>query len=232
MTIIRELADSIHLLAEIVQDTRELAKAINDGREYLTRQHPEAKNDLSNMLSEMQTTVEGLASVTSVVTGFRFTTKGAAVDFEPARFNRYVIDQKEKVTSLRGKISKLKGSCDKVGQARDKLNELAGDKNDWTAMFRLFSSKRREMDARLASSLSNFYADDQRMLDLIETVLHLSEVALSEADEALGPAGTASPDSIGTAAAVLGVYSAAFKQSEADLTALVETLQDSVKALR
>jgi predicted component of type VI protein secretion system len=232
VTIVREMADAIHLLADLVRDTQELTKAINDGRGYLAREHPEAKKDLAEMLSQMQTTVEGLADVTSVVTGFRFTTTGAAVDFEPARFNKYVIAQKKKVTTLRGKISKLKGSCGKVGKARDKLNDLAGDKSDWAAMFRLFGKRRREMNTRLAGSLSNYYADDQRMIELIETILNLSQAALNEADEALGPAGMASPYSVGTAAAVLNVYAAAFKQSEADLAALVKTLEGSVDALR
>ena len=103
----------------------------------------------------------------------------------------------------------------------------AGDKSDWGAMFRLFGKRRREMDTRLAGSLSNYYADDQGMIGLIETILNLSQAALNEADEALGPAGMASP-----AAAVLSVYAAAFKQSEADLAALVTTLEGSVDALR
>ena len=113
MTVVNELADAIHLLAELVRDTRELADAVEDGQKFLAHEHPEAKRDLAEVLSQMQTTVEGLAGVTSVVTGFRFTTTGAAVDFEPRRFNTYVIAQKEKVAGLRGNIGNLKGSCEK-----------------------------------------------------------------------------------------------------------------------
>lgn len=167
--------------------------------------------------------------MTSVVTGFRFTTTGAAVDFEPSRFNKYVIAQKERVAALRGNIRELKGSCGKV---RDKLNMLAGDKTDWTAMFRLFGSERREMNSQLAGALSMFYADDQRMIDLIVQILDLSQAALAEADEALGPPGMAAPYNVESAAAVLNVYAAAFTESEANLTALVMTLEDSVDALR
>jgi hypothetical protein len=232
VTIVREMADAINLLADLVRNTRELTKAINDGRDYLASQHPDAKKDLAEMLTEMQRTVEGLADVTSVVTGFRFTTAGAAVDFEPARFNKYVITQKKKVTKLRGNISILKGSSGKVGKARDKLNELAGDKRDWTAMFRLFGTRRRQMDTRLAGTLSNFYADDQRIIELIETILKLSQAVLKEADKALGPAGMASPDQVRTAAAVLNIYADAFKQSEADLEGLIKTLEESVDALK
>ena len=183
------------------------------------------------MLSEMQRSVEGLASATSVVTGFRFTSKGTDVDREPARFNDYVIEKKTEVAKLRGNIRELKGSCEKVRESRDKLNEIAGDRNDWAAMFRLLSSKRHKRDAELADALSTFYADDQRMIELIERILNLSQTALDEADAALGPAGTALPDNVGSAAAVLTVYSAAFKQSEAKLSGLVETLRESARAL-
>lgn len=99
-------------------------------------------------------------------------------------------------------------------------------------MFRLFGKQRREMNIRLASQLSLFYADDQQILEVITGILDLSQAALDEADEALGPAGTASPYNVGTAAAVLNVYAAAFKQTESDLAALVKTLENSVDALR
>lgn len=231
MTLVRDMADAVHTLAEVIRDTRELAEAVRDGRKFLAREHPKAKGDLVTMLSQMQTTVEGLARVTAVVTGFRFTTRGAAVAFEPARFNAYVIEQKTHVASLRGDIRKLKGSCDKIREARDKLNEMAGNRNDWTAMFRLFGAERREMNTRLAGTLSEFYADDQHMIGLITQILKLSQAALTEADVALGPAGTASPGNVEIAAEVLNVYAGVFKESEARLAALVKTLEDAVDAL-
>jgi hypothetical protein len=46
------------------------------------------------------------------------------------------------------------------------------------------------------------------------------------------PRQTASPYNVEAAAAVLGVYAAVFKQSEAELSALVKTLENSVAALR
>ena len=99
-------------------------------------------------------------------------------------------------------------------------------------MFRLFGNNRRTMNTRLGQALSTFYADDQRIVELFTRILDSIRAALVEADEALGPAGTASPDRVGAAAAVLNVYAAAFKQSEADLTALVRTLEGSAAAFR
>jgi hypothetical protein len=121
MTIARDVADAIHLLAELVRDTRELADAIGDGRKFLTREHPEAKADLVEMVTQMQATVEGLAEVTSVVTGFRFTTKGAAVDFEPARFNKYVIAQKKEGDRIPGQHKQTGASGYRMGVVRHRV---------------------------------------------------------------------------------------------------------------
>ena len=35
MTLVRELADGLNLIAEVVQNTQSLVKAIRDGHEYL-----------------------------------------------------------------------------------------------------------------------------------------------------------------------------------------------------
>ncbi|HEY6661841.1 MAG TPA: hypothetical protein VIZ66_02855 [Sphingomicrobium sp.] len=225
------MADAVQLLADLVKNTRELAQAVQDGREYFVRQHPEAKASLVQMLTEMQTTVEGLARVTSVVTGFRFTTDGAARDFEPSRFNTYVISQSEKVAKLRGDLRKLKGSCSNIRDARDKLNDLAGGQGDWAAMFRLFGKSRRARDNELARALSNFYADDRRMIEAIEKILKLSETALEEANAALGPPGHASTYNAEKAAAVLNVYGLVFNDSGKQLDALVKTLEDTADKL-
>jgi hypothetical protein len=219
------------MLADVVSNTRELAKAVKDGRKFLSREHPEAKKDLLVLLSQMQLTVEGLADVTAVVTGFRFTVEGGDLDRQPARFNDYVVEQKKKIAELQGRIRELKGSSNKIREARDKLNEIGGDRSDWTAMFRLFDADRRELSTKLAGMLSNFYADDQRMLELIKNILSLSQSALAEADEALGPAGTASPQNVRIAATVLNIYADAFKQSEEGLSTLVKKLEDAVDAL-
>jgi hypothetical protein len=56
VTVVLELVDAVHKLSEVTKDTRELAKAVQDGRKFLAREHPEAKADLVEMLSQMQTT--------------------------------------------------------------------------------------------------------------------------------------------------------------------------------
>lgn len=97
--------------------------------------------------------------------------------------------------------------------------------------FDFFCKARSEMDSILAGNLSNFYADDQRIIEQFTSILKLSPTALKDANKALGPAGSASPDNVGAAADVLHVYASAFEQSEAELTELSDTLRDAVQIL-
>ena len=72
MTLVREIADTTALLGEVVRNTRELLKAVNDGQAYLASKHPDAAKDFGKLLGQMQLAVEGLAEVTKVVSNFRF----------------------------------------------------------------------------------------------------------------------------------------------------------------
>ncbi len=84
MALVSEVADVIRMLADIVKNTRGIVDAVNDGRKFLASRHPEAQQDFSDLLGQMQRTVEGLAEVTKVISGFRFVSDGGTVDRETA----------------------------------------------------------------------------------------------------------------------------------------------------
>jgi hypothetical protein len=229
--VIRDIADLLHGLAELVRDTRDLTEAVKDGRKFLAREHPEAKAAIVELLAQMRTTIVGLAGVTALITSFRFTDAAGASASEAARFNNHMIAQKERLARLRNDIRQLKGNCDSVRRSRDKLNALAGDPGGWSAMFRLFGVERQQREQELASTLSQFYADDQHMIILVERVLDMAMQALSEADAVFGPPAMADPNQVGAAAAVLGVYAAAFGTTEHDLESLANSMDDAIQSL-
>jgi hypothetical protein len=70
--LVSEIAVVLQQPADVVKNTREIVEAVNDGRKFLASRHPEAKQDLSDLIGQMQLTIEGLAEVTSVISGFRF----------------------------------------------------------------------------------------------------------------------------------------------------------------
>jgi hypothetical protein len=118
MVLVTEVADVVRTLADVVRNTREIVDAVNDGRKFLAAKHPEAQKDFAELLSQMQLTVEGLAEVTKVISGFRFVTDMRTLDRdtadrELARFNDYVIEQKADIARLKNRIRELKADCEK-----------------------------------------------------------------------------------------------------------------------
>jgi hypothetical protein len=225
MALVREVAEAVKLLSDVVQSTRKMVEAVNDGKKFLEAKHPRAKKEFAELLLQMQSTVEGLADVTGVISRFRFTA-GRAADMEPVRFNNYVIDEEKKVVALRGRIQELRADCKRVRVLRDALN-AQGETKDWTSMWDLLGDKAAKRAIELATTLSNFYADDQAMINVIERMLRMAEQALEDVSDALAPAGTAYPANVPTATAVLNTYSAAFKQPKRDLDRLVNALSEA-----
>jgi hypothetical protein len=160
MPLVREVADLVKLLGDVVKSTCEIINAVNDGREYLKRYYPDAQEDLTNLLQQMQRAIVGLAKVTKVISRFRFSVVGDSVDRTTAdrdlkRFNDYVIAQDEEVSSLRGTICDLKADCEKVRKLRDKLDAQTKTRAHGT-MFGLLGSRGTKAGSRTALRTQQF----------------------------------------------------------------------------
>jgi hypothetical protein len=236
MPLVSEVADLIKKLGDVVKSTREIVEAVNDGRKFLKLRYPDAQPDLINLLNQMQQAIEGLARVTRVVSSFRFvfdgtTTNRPTADRELSRFNDYVIAQREDVATLKGQIRQLKADCDRVRVLRDKLDAHTKSRS-WGSMFELFGTKAKRRSLELHGSLSNFYADDQRMIELLTETLKLAEGALQEVVESLGPPGIADPYRVPAAAAILMTYSRLFEDPQNELNRLADELSAARSALQ
>ena len=232
MTIVREIADAVGMLAQIVDNTRSIVKAVDDGREYLARRYPDAAEEFAELLDQMQITVEGLAEATSVMSGFRFVVGSrSTAEKDLQSFRNYVIAQEAKVVSLRGQIRKLKADCDKIRGLRDDL-EARRDDGTWSSMFGLLGMRKSARRDDLAGAISGFYADDQAMIYEVERLLDLSQRALAEVEEALGPPGHALAHNVPTAARMLGFYSQAFREPQQQLQQLLDALHQTAAELR
>lgn len=232
MSIIKDVAEALGELTELIENTRSIIKAINDGREYLARQYPDASGDFSELLRQMQVTVEGLAEVTGVVQSFRFTIGSrTAAERSLERFNKHLIKHNAKVTTLRGKSRKLKTDCNKIRVLRDKLNERSSGQS-WSRMFSLLGLKAGQRRDKLASTIGNFYADDLRMIDVIEDTLRLAKRALADVDRSLGKPGEANPCNVPRAAGMLAIYSDMFSEPHQKLQDLANKLGDAANSLQ
>lgn len=235
MTMIKEVADTVKLIGDVVKSTREVVDAVNDGRKFLAAKHPEATQDFIDLLGQMQTAIEGLADVTKVVSAFRFERQGGslnvAAEGELARFNDYVIQQRKDITALQNRLRDLKANCDKVRMLRDKLDASTTSRS-YGSLFSLFGKKAQQRSLELASSIGEFYADDQQMIQLLRRTLQLAEDAIKDVENALGPPGTANPHNLPAAAALLGTYAVMFEKPHAELHSLADALSDARIALR
>jgi hypothetical protein len=225
------IADAVALLAGVIRNTRELVRAVQDGRAFLQKHHPDAGPLFAELLSQMSLTLVGLAEVTKVVTAFRFVASDTGADRELARFNDYVVERKAKVAELRRNIRRLKGSSGKVVALSEKLDAQA-DSPGWGSMFGLLGDKARRRSAELADALQTFYGADERLVEAIEQMLAIDEAALADVEDALGPAGMYRPEGVTIAAARLHTYAAAFREPQAELDELVEEIGDQVDALK
>lgn len=235
MLSVKDIADSIKLLGDLVKNTREIMKAVTDGRAYLKRYYPDAQGVLRELLEQMQRAIEGLVNVTQVFSSFRFVTLGDSIDPKTASRDlanliKHLMAQRGEISKLKGQLRTLKADCDRVRELRDDLDARSKSKR-WGSMFELLGLKSTKQAQKMASALSQFYADDQRMLEMLKRNLKLAEKALAEVESSLGPPGKANAYNVPTAAGVLGAYATLFQQAHGDLESLADGMHDAWKAL-
>lgn len=231
MSVVKEVADAIKIIGDVVKSTREMINAVNDGKKFLASRYPQTKKDFSDLIEQMRTAVQGLAEVTKVLSGFRFVVAPPSdatgtAQRELARFNEHVIAQRGKIDSLRNEIRKLKADCQKVEALRQKL-DASSETPGWGTMFGLLGAKAKERSAEMVSNLHSFYGSDEHMIDLIRSMLALAESGMREVQAQLGPPGMADPANLALAARMLGVYAVAFDEPYRQLNELADELSDA-----
>jgi hypothetical protein len=235
MVSVRDVADVLKMLGDVVKSTREIVNAVNDGKDYLKTRFPDAQGDLVALLTQMRLTIVGLAEVAKVISAFRFAYDSENVNLdnatrELARFNNYIIAQEVLVARLKSNISRLKAKCDKVRKLRDKLDARTKTR-EWGSMFGLLGKKAKKRSFELHGTLSNFYADDQRMIAHITAILDLAELAIEDVNNSLGPPGSANPYYVPAAASLLGFYATLFETPKVQLNKLAADLEATTAAL-
>jgi len=232
MSTVKDVAELLSQLAKIVKDTHSILKAITDGKEYLKRRFPSSSSDFSQLLLQMQITMEGLAKVTAVAQNFRFTMgSDEAKERDLARFNNHVIKHQKQVELLRDDIKSLKNDCDEIRKIRDELTDKKKG-SSWSRMFGLVGLRASRKRDELTSAISNFYADDQAMIYIFEEALKLTDSALREVNEELGPPGHAYVGNVPNAARILGVYADLFEGPHAALRVLADELGKAAETLK
>jgi hypothetical protein len=231
MSIVKEAAEALKAVAEGIEHIRTVAKAVSDGKDYLKLKHPEIKNDLVLMCAEMENTCIGVAAASAILTHFKFTVAGSAVDSEPVRFNQHLVDHKEKAAHVTSSLHSLRGHCHVIEHHVEELRKRAGSLN-LDHLLLLFGIDSTERDQRVEAALQNIYNEEMQAYQLVTELSKALRLALDDVSNALGPKGMMLPANVPVAAALLGEYADAFGALESLSNYIALDLQQSIDALQ
>jgi hypothetical protein len=230
MGIIKQVAEALKDVAEGIDHIRTVAKAVRDGRDYLKLTYPEVQQDLAVMCAEMRNTSIAVAAASAILTHFRFTVAGSALDTEPARFNEHLIAHKEKAALVSTSLRALRGHCHVIEQHVDQLRKRANTMN-LSRLLLLFGLDSAERDWQVAAALKDIYDEEMQGYRLVGRLSISLQLAIDDVAKALGAPGTALPANVPAAAALLGEYADAFSALETTSNYLVLDLQESIDVL-
>jgi poly-gamma-glutamate capsule biosynthesis protein CapA/YwtB (metallophosphatase superfamily) len=229
MPVIAEVREAVGLLAKLVEDTRTLLAALEDGRKYLQAKHPDAAGRVADVLEQMRFTVAGTVSVTRVVLDFDFSLGGSADDkSELARFNNHLIAAGKDIATKDADVSRLRGSCERIRALQWELQERAGNRPWWA----LLGDKAGQQADQLSKTMERLYLNDDAMATQVTKVLEAGDAALQAVREALrgsdvGPR----VEHIPVAQQVLREQADEFAPVIKDLKTLRDRFSDEIRAL-
>jgi hypothetical protein len=231
MSLIKEAIDAIKGVAEGIEHIQTIAKAIREGRDYVKQKDPEINKDLAAMCTEMRNTLTGIAAASAVLTHFRFTISGSAVDSEPRAFNNHLIAHKEMAEKARQSLHAMRGHCHVIEKHAERLRKRAGSLSPLRLLL-LFGIDSAKRDMEIAESLKFIYDEEQQSYRVAEQLNEALHIALNEISKALGPSGSMLPVNVPVAAALLGEYADAFSRLESTSNYLAFDLQQSIETLQ
>jgi hypothetical protein len=231
MGIIKEVTEAPKDVAEGIDHIRTLANAVRDGRDYFKLKHPDIQQDLAKMCVEMRNTSTAVAAASAVLTHFRFTVAGIALDTEPARFNDHLIAHKEKAALVSTSLHAMRGHCHIIKEHVDKLSAKAQSMSLGRLLL-LFGLDSAERDRQVAKALQNIYDEEMQGYRLVTQLSVALRLALDDVAAKLGPAGSMLPANVPVSAALLGEYADAFSSLETTSNDLAHDLQESIDALQ
>jgi hypothetical protein len=230
MTIIKEVADGIKLVADGIENVRNIYSSINDSRAYLEMKHPDVRDDVAAMCVEMRKTLQAIAAASSIITHFKFNVSSQEIAHEPTRFNDYFIEHKVQARNVQNQISSLRGHCSKIQEHAERLEDKA-QKARLANMFKLFGFDTKEREQKLADGLAYVYDEESQIHAAVWNLGWIVTLSLDEINKKLGPPGVMDAKNVPAAAKLLGEYAEVFSELEANANFAALQLQRLVDEL-
>jgi hypothetical protein len=230
MGMIKDVLDCLKTVADGIKQIQTVAQAVRDGKDFLKAKHPEIRSDVVAMCSELRNTCTAVAAASAVLTHFRFTVAGSALETEPARFNNHLIAHKEKAALVSQSLQAMRGHCHAIEVHVDRLRQRAKSLN-FDKMLLLFGVNSAARDQEVAEALQKIYDEEMQGYLLVGQLSKALQGSLADIANSLGPSGSMLPANVPRAAALLGEYADAFSVLESTSNFLALDLQQAIDAL-
>ena len=195
-------------LSRIRADIGEINRSINNidviidsatnGREFLSNNYPDTKEDLIAMLIEMDKTVNGLAAGCSIITHFAFVV-GDNQNLQ--RYLRQYEISRDLSSQLNRQLDILRGSCRAI---REHADRIASDAHV-PSLFHALGIRPAQDLEKLILALNEIYDEESHNYLAISRMGHVVELTLRDIKDSLG--NPMDPQNIPDASILLQKYS-------------------------
>jgi hypothetical protein len=227
---LKDVIDGLKLVADGIKNVKTIAEAVRSGKDYLKSNHPDVKNDLRAMITELGKSMFVIKRASAVLTNFRFAITTDTRGSELARFNDYFIQSKTEAQHLRNNIEDLRSHCSRIREYGEKISGSA-TATGFNKVFELLGLKSPERERKLGKQLGELAHEDFNVANSAEQMLECLEWALRDIQNALGVGGSMYPQNIPDACALLGQYGPEFDILEEQAALAVKDIRELAKDL-
>lgn len=227
MSTLKNVLDGIEAVSNSIDNIGKIIEAVRSGQGYLEKRYKEAKNDIREILEEMNKTLITMSSATSIVTHFSFVDDPSRYATDLREFNNRIVDCKSEITALEQDIHDYRGHCSKIKFHVDKIKN--GNNLDY--LFSIFGINSKEENERLSKRLQDIYDEEQNHYVIVNALCESLQKALNHIHAVLGAPGLLKPDKVPEAAVLLADYGKAFMKVESQANYRVHQIRELIRTL-
>jgi len=227
---IKDVIDGLKSVADGIDSIRTIAEAVSTGKNYVTTNHPEIRDDLRLLLEELNKSLKLIKRSSAVLTNFRFAVSADTQGRELSRFNDYYIKSKEEAYHLETHIEDLRTHCSKVRKHSSNISGGCGV-DAFKKLFNILGLRSETRELELAQTLDQLAYEDFAVANSAEIMLQCLTDALQDVQNTLGDNGTMETENITRAASLLAEYGEEFESTEEQAHEATKIIRELVKQL-
>lgn len=227
VVIMSTILDGVEKISKSIDDIGKIVDAVKTGQGYLEQRYKIVKNDVREILEEINKTLITTSSATSIVTHFAFVDDPARYAADLREFNNRIVDCKSEIITLEQNIDEYRGHCSKIKHHVDNIKR--GTKLD--NIFSIFGIESKEENEKLSSKLQGIYDEEQSHYLTVYLLCENLQKALNHIYETLGGPGLLKPAKVPEAAMLLAEYGKAFMKVESRANYRVLQIRELIRVL-